>query len=63
MVANEIARRFTKNSIAIEVKRCEESRLDSMHMETLGGGRIRSPSENGVFSGNGSNAKVVDFKV
>ena len=64
MVANEIARRFDSESISIEVKKSEGSRLKSVQMETLGAGIIQTPSGRGVFGGKGTNStNAVGIKV
>lgn len=64
MVANEIAKRYDSESISIEVKKSEGSRLNSVQMETLGGGIIQTPSGSGVFGGKGTNStSAVDMRV
>lgn len=61
MVANEIARRVTGKSVTVEVKRSEESQLDSILMETIGGGRVRSPSKPTLA--NDTDMGLIDLKV
>lgn len=63
IVANEIAKRLTGKTIAIEVMRSEESHFASMLIETMRDGRIRTPSENAIFALDGPNHRIVDFKV
>eukprot|EP00112_Aurelia_sp_Birch-Aquarium-sp1_P002284 Seg1249.12 transcript_id=Seg1249.12/GoldUCD/mRNA.D3Y31 product="Polycystic kidney disease protein 1-like 2" protein_id=Seg1249.12/GoldUCD/D3Y31 len=64
MVANEIAKRYDSESISIEVKKSEGSRLNSVQMETLGGGIIQTPSGSGVFGGKGTNStSAVDMRM
>ena len=64
MVANEIARRFYSESISVEVKKSEGSRLSSIKMETLEGGIIQTPSRRGIFGKSGTNTTdAVSIKV
>ena len=60
---NEIARRFVGESMALEVKKLEGRQIENMVIDTMGGGKVRSPSQNSLITGNDSNTKIVDFKV
>ena len=57
---NEIARRFAGKATAVEVKRLEGRIFDNMMVDTIGGGKVRSPSRRSLTTGN---ASIVDFKV
>ena len=63
MVANEIAKRISSESISVEMKRSEEDRLGIFHIQTLEGGKLKTPSKKGIFRENQTNNDVIDMKV
>ena len=64
MVANEVARKFSSDSMSVEVKKSEGRRLSSMQIKALGGSSIQTPSGRSIFGGSGINlTNEIDMKV
>eukprot|EP00794_Sanderia_malayensis_P003794 gene3794-4317_t len=63
LVVGEPARRIIGESLSIEMKRSEVSKLNSMTMKTMEGGQIQSPSVRSFIDTNSTNITAVDSKM